>query len=83
MAHFIATIQGRHGVASRLGHNLIRCTAEGWTGGVRVTGEISKDGGEDVFYVWVSRGSKDMTPRDPVMTVWAPHGGGEVHIKHS
>lgn len=57
MARFRGTVKGCRGAVSRLGHasSGLKVTANGWSCGIRV--EVSADGGDDVFRVFVTGGS--------------------------
>jgi hypothetical protein len=58
MARFIAEIEGKAGMSSRLGteRSGIWSHARGWDLGVEVKGEVNADG-DDVFYVEITGGS--------------------------
>ena len=61
MAHFMATVQGRRGSASRLGDKAsgIETKANGWKSGIRV--KAHHRDGKDVFKVFATAGSESPT----------------------
>lgn len=67
MARFRALIQGTRGEASRLGHQGIRASVNGWHCGVKVCGGI--EDGADVFYVYATSGSNPSRQDVPVAVV--------------
>ena len=58
MAHFIGTVSGGRGEASRLGHKStgLKVKCNGWDAGVTVYASHN-DAGHDVFEVWSNGGS--------------------------
>jgi hypothetical protein len=63
MAHFIATVAGQSGPASRIGspRSGIAAHPRGWDIGVEVVGTV--ENGEDIFRVYVTGGSNGHTGR--------------------
>lgn len=55
MARFRGTLSGNANSVSRLGHQRMYATVNGWTGGVSVTLEI--EDGKDTATVWLTNGS--------------------------
>jgi hypothetical protein len=58
MAHFLGSIQGSsRGQATRLGHDFIKASAQGWDIGVNVYG--NDEDGSDVFSIYITGGSNN------------------------
>lgn len=76
MAHFRATIQGARGEASRLGHQEITASVNGWDAGVNVYGTKGKAG--DVFTVYATGGSNGNGTRKLIAVVRETRDGFKV-----
>ena len=86
MAHFIGSVAGNRGPASRLGTAMsgISTHAQGWELGVHVAGNVKEDD-EDEFRIWLTPGSNNAgksqllatVTRSPTgyRVVWPAHGG--------
>ena len=59
MAHFMGTVQGNRGEASRLGSKGGGMVARvnGWNSGVKVVAEYNAETDTDVFHIFGTRGS--------------------------
>jgi hypothetical protein len=70
MARFMAEIEGKAGMSSRLGskNSGIWSHSRGWDLGVEVKGEVDADG-DDVFYVEITGGSNTRFRSFTILTV--------------
>jgi hypothetical protein len=68
MARFRATMQGSRGPASRLGHEIIEASVNGWNAGVSVTGTVDVNG-NDIFKIWATSGSNNRQSSKLIATV--------------
>lgn len=59
MARFRGTVQGRRGIASRLGTDRLTVAANGWDRGVMVEAFVDPVTGLNTFDVWLTTGSSD------------------------
>ena len=83
MSHFYAAIKGGRGAATRCGHKTTGITAFAQSHEAGVQVEVSHDGNQDIFRIYLTGGRYGVDKITQIAEVYSSGSGDDIQVVHN